>query len=224
MMMRRPHVTPLFLFGLITGCGESSVVAPTAVVGSVRVTGQVMELGGRRVPDATVSRRTVAGSALATTTTDAAGRFEFLIDGNEPLGTNITLHVEKAGFEPRWVHADASGQREFEVPVVLYSIVRVMAGETVALRVSPGDPICGYVVDEQGYPCKRFRVRRAGAGLVVIWVGGPPTASVEWTLGVDGQFGPRLSVPVSEGAEVPVDVVLLGWSGSREVQVHTSPD
>jgi hypothetical protein len=223
-MMRHSRVTPLLLLGLITGCSESPVVAPTEVVASVRLTGQVMELGGRRVPDATVSRRTVAGATLATTMTDTAGRFEFLIDSTEPNGMHITLHVEKADFETRWVRADSSGRRELEINIVVYPVVRVMAGETVTLQVSPVDPICSYVVDEQGYPCKRFRVRRAGAGLVVIWIGGPPTESVEWTLGVDGRFGPRLRVALGEGAEVPVDVVLLGWRGSREVQVRTSPD
>lgn len=200
----------------VLGCGGGVPTTPSATVSApvptavpspsprtlqpLQVVGRVLDSADHPVAGARVTQWDTANS----TTSDANGYFD-LAATVAPQDRSFWMTVEKPGFETS--EQARSVDTAMLTTLRLHQIRTLAAGESFRSVVSPDDSACGY---HWGFVCRRVRVKAPAPGALIIdlisdgaVIGvGIPLGSV----GVQGPFERRISVPVREGDEVTVDV------------------
>lgn len=204
---------------LLTGaCDGRLPTMPTAIIPSVpgtpspippwvtyRFVGFVVDGGDEPVTNANL---TFSDRRSTTAVTDASGAYDVSIELRQRSATVI---VSKPGYESS-IHGvgldpemDTSRRN-----LRLHQIRSITAGESVHLSVNQDDPTCDY---EMIWNCRRIRVRSASPSTVMLEVM-PDDAGARFGLligPIQEPYQPksRLSVPVTAGSEIPVDILFV---------------
>jgi hypothetical protein len=217
----------------LVACGKSPAAPspppppPANENGTLRVIGRVLD-----IRDATVAGAYVSGfhaDGVSDTVSDLDGAYALIVPSRQ---INLSVRVEKAGFEPSSVDVFLSlnaSTADVNRDLRLYQIVRVNAGDSVDLPIRPDDPICASVQADFDWPCRRVRVLSAFAGrLTVVPTLDPSTLGpgpvVQMQLpGVPDVFPPTaLNVAVGAGSETIVELLLLARGTAHTTTLHTS--
>ena len=177
----------------------------------MNLAGTVTEPDGRPVADATVKASPfIPGLRLEplTTTTGAAGRYEFTFENGMGQGQGGGAVASKPGYEDdyRYVVPAANALQNFR----LYPITKVAAGATIRVTLLPDEGFCGFS-DE--WRCRKFRVVSPTNGMLTL-TATAEVGNASGYLEIPRPYqccGPALSVPVAANEEVRVHV-LMDWT------------
>jgi hypothetical protein len=178
------------------------VPPPAREILPLRVTGRVVDGADRPLSGA---RITSWSNTTATGVSDASGTFDMAV----PVAAQdrwFWITVDKPGFETselmRSVHTAGS------TSLRLHQIRNIDAGDTLRSIVSPDDSACGY---HWGFICRRVRIRSSSSGSLTLEVSGVAELGMPvGPVGFPQTLESRMSVPVSAGSEVSIDVA-AGW-------------
>jgi hypothetical protein len=214
----------LILLVLATACGGSSPTGttqlPAVPPNPILLTGRVTD-GTTSAP---ISGATVLINGRYTTTTDSSGNYSvsFLDAGNNP---NI-IYVSANNYDVDYHYIRATSQN-----VHLYRFVRITAGDSTVVTITPDDSLCvNNLQDSPGwgpdYLCRGLRVVAPSNGVMTLEAvstqgGARPTLFVE--AGVSPCCSERIenptSIQVTAGTDVGASVEMV--SGSTTSQMFT---
>jgi hypothetical protein len=181
-------------------------VAPSAPpqLRALRVLGRVVDGAGNPVAGARV---TVWDQPTATASSDLMGAFDLMAPIKEG-DRGFWITVEKAGYETSELVRSVDTAETTSLR--LHQIRSIAAGESIRSVVNPDDSACGY---HWGFICRRVRVTALTSGTVTVEVVADGIVAVGMPVGSVGFPQPlerRVSIPVTAGTEVSVDVATNG--------------
>jgi hypothetical protein len=163
----------------------------------VHVAGRVVDGRGNPVAGATVTRW---DSPSETTISDARGLFDMALAMTE-RDRSFWVTVGKAGYDTS--ELSRSIEAAAATSLRLHQIERIAAGESWRAVIKTDDSACG---DHWGYTCRRVHVRPASSGTLTLEVTSEGPSSLRIYTGLPLQVGGRLSIPVTAGTDIAVDV------------------
>ncbi len=178
---------------------------PTSTPTTVHVDGRVIDGAGNPVAGAKVTRW---DSMTETTISDAHGGFDMAL-AMSARDRSFWVTVEKAGYETS--ELNRSVDTAATTSLRLHQIESIAAGESLRSVITPDDSACGY---HWGYVCRRVHVRPQSSGTLTLEVGSDGITGLGIPVGSTGfpqQLERRLSIPVTAGADISVDVA-ANWS------------
>jgi hypothetical protein len=198
-----PSAPPAAVTSAPAGATSAPVVSP-ATPFELHVTGVVREDGDVPVAGATIS------NGVEKVVTDARGSYEMTI--RRDTGSQLHFDVSKDGYESTVVYVIPGATSNATKNIRLYSIRRVIVGDSVHLSLSPDDRMCGL---ENEFLCRRVHVMSPVNGTVTVTTKADD-ARVTFDL-LAGEISypfrgtPTLVLQATAGADNAVDVLVF-WN------------